>query len=615
MAQQIDIPGVGIVEFPDGMSDSDIASAIKNNIMPKAPTDNPLKQFGRSAAGLADTAINSVNSMIPQVAYPVARAFGGSPESATKTAESMTPQQNPVGKFFGVEQTPEYKGEASQRLMSFIGENVSKGSDWISKQTGVPKQDVENMLNTMGIAAGAKAAPYANKAIGVAGNAAENAVVGTGKAVAQGAKNVAAAPADIARGVTNAIKSPNTPVATRVIPETAMTEMKNSGDIGPFKEAFIRANNKEAPIHDRRMEAAAESAARGYTNIGKDTKSTIFGGLQGAADLASIIGTGLPLPLGSMTKGAISGIGSALSPFLASEGGASGILNFGSKNPKVGNYSTHPIHDIMMTARETLGTHATPELVTELTISNRAKQLMTEAKNKNIEMPKEMAIQIAQQEYRDFRKPSKSEPQAEAPLMLTNNPTPKPMYATEGGMVGNDMNAVQQAELAKKYAPQKADVPEPVVTPVPQAPVAPAAPKKQPVVETPVAPAFKPSPELGKSPMAEMLAKMRESGETTIESNKAPGKREMNAANKEMKEQNLSRTISEWSNMDSDVRNIDTQPVDITDMDNATRGMYNMLKKMGGAYDEIPSMEWLRVHGISEQTFIRRLVGGSRPRK
>lgn len=35
MPQQIDIPNVGLVEFPDGMSDSDIVGAIKTNIIPR----------------------------------------------------------------------------------------------------------------------------------------------------------------------------------------------------------------------------------------------------------------------------------------------------------------------------------------------------------------------------------------------------------------------------------------------------------------------------------------------------------------------------------------------------------------------------------------------------
>jgi hypothetical protein len=44
-------------------------------------------------------------------------------------------------------------------------------------------------------------------------------------------------------------------------------------------------------------------------------------------------------------------------------------------------------------------------------------------------------------------------------------------------------------------------------------------------------------------------------------------------------------------------------------MDNATRGIYEAIKKQrGGAYDEIPSPEWLKQHGITEQTFIRRSV-------
>jgi hypothetical protein len=458
MAQQIDIPGLGIVEFPDGMSDDDIASAIKKNIMPTLPATSTASSVGRTVAGFADTILGAPGALANQIGYAGARAMGKSPEQAKK-AEIFETQ--PLAKAFGVGQSPEYRSEATQRLGAFVGENVGKGAEWISKQTGVPVADVENMINTLGMGAGVKTAPLANKAIGVAGAATEKAVVGTGKAVANAGRNVAAAPGKIAQGAANAFKSPNAPVASRVIPETIMKDMRSSGDIGPISEAVIRANSKEVPIYNRGMEAAAESAVRGYTGIGRDTKSTIFGGVQGAADLATIIGTGLPLPLGSMARGALSAVGSRLSPILSSEGGPSGMLNFGSRNPNVGNYSSHPIHDIMMSAGEALGSRATPELVNQLVVSNRAKQLMTEAKNKNIEMPKDMATQIAEQEFKDFQTLTKqsrpAEPAKPEALAITNNPSPiepKPMYASESGIIGNDMNAVTAENLNRKYAPQ-----------------------------------------------------------------------------------------------------------------------------------------------------------------
>lgn len=121
-----------------------------------------LRGQGRAAASLADTTIGGV---IPGVAgmvtYAGARAAGQTPEQATATQQQVVSAvDRPFGKAFGVTETPEYKGEASQQIMNFIGANIEKGADWISKQTGVPKADVENMMQTatLAVPGGVKAA-------------------------------------------------------------------------------------------------------------------------------------------------------------------------------------------------------------------------------------------------------------------------------------------------------------------------------------------------------------------------------------------------------------------------------------------------------------------------
>jgi hypothetical protein len=60
----------------------------------------------------------------------------------------------PFGKLFGVTESPAYKGELTQQVMNFIGENVNKGTDWIyqnQKTIGfnLPKADIEHMVNTL----------------------------------------------------------------------------------------------------------------------------------------------------------------------------------------------------------------------------------------------------------------------------------------------------------------------------------------------------------------------------------------------------------------------------------------------------------------------------------
>ena len=110
----------------------------------------------RGSAALADTVYGIVPSVAGMATYAGARAIGQTPEQAAATQAQVTGQlERPFGKALGITETPEYKGEASQRLMQFISENVDKGIDWISQKTGMPKADVEYYVNL-----GLTAAPF-----------------------------------------------------------------------------------------------------------------------------------------------------------------------------------------------------------------------------------------------------------------------------------------------------------------------------------------------------------------------------------------------------------------------------------------------------------------------
>jgi hypothetical protein len=127
----------------------------------------------RSGAGLADTLLGGIQAIpgtaLAETGYAGVRAGEALGLIEPGTAERgraavykkfVEPYTQPVGQALGVTQTPEYKGEASQQLMKFIGENVSKGADWLSRNTGLPKADIENMLAT-----GSFAVPAAGKAV------------------------------------------------------------------------------------------------------------------------------------------------------------------------------------------------------------------------------------------------------------------------------------------------------------------------------------------------------------------------------------------------------------------------------------------------------------------
>ena len=149
---------------------------------PAANQEDPsfLTQLGRGAASLADTTVGAVLPTVAGMAtYPVARAFM-SPEEASATTERVVGAvDKPFGKAFGVADTPEYTGEASQQMIAYIGENVNKGAQWISQQTGLPVSDVENMIGTLSLGVPAAVRPLASKASELASAAASNVKAGT----------------------------------------------------------------------------------------------------------------------------------------------------------------------------------------------------------------------------------------------------------------------------------------------------------------------------------------------------------------------------------------------------------------------------------------------------
>ena len=143
------------------------------------------KDIGAGTAALADVTVGNVLPAVAStVAYPVARAVYGTQmpqEQAALKAEELkqgvvSAIDKPFGKAFGVTETPAYKGELTNQAMNFIGENVSKGADWISKTTGIPKADVEHYINLAGIAVAPTVGKVIGKELGYASEMAKTAV-------------------------------------------------------------------------------------------------------------------------------------------------------------------------------------------------------------------------------------------------------------------------------------------------------------------------------------------------------------------------------------------------------------------------------------------------------
>jgi hypothetical protein len=154
---------------------------------PTQPEPTTVQKLGRNVAGFADTVIGGIQALpgtaLAEVGYAGVKALEGlnlaKPGQAERGREAVykefvEPYMQPVGKTTGVAQTPEYKGEASQQTMQFIGENLDKGADWIAQQTGLPKAYVQNIINTGMFAAGPAAGRLGTKVVNKAVNVAEN---------------------------------------------------------------------------------------------------------------------------------------------------------------------------------------------------------------------------------------------------------------------------------------------------------------------------------------------------------------------------------------------------------------------------------------------------------
>jgi hypothetical protein len=209
-----------------------------------------LRGQGRAAASLADTTLGGV---IPGVAgavtYAGARVAGQTPEQATATQQQVVSAvDKPFGKAFGVTETPEYKGEASQQIMNFIGANMEKGADWISKQTGVPKADVENMMQTATLAVPGVVKAAAKSPVG-------QAIGREAGYVGQAVKAVTPEPVQRAVGAVVETVAPGT---TNVKPKTAPAPVPGVTPEAPGVE--LKRNVDE--LHQR-YEAERQAATQG----------------------------------------------------------------------------------------------------------------------------------------------------------------------------------------------------------------------------------------------------------------------------------------------------------------------------------------------------------------
>jgi hypothetical protein len=125
------------------------------------------KDFGKGVASIADVALGVVPASLNIGTYATERLLQKSPEEAEKIAQRVSaPSENIIGRTLGITEDTAYQKEASRKLMGFIGENINKGADWISKQTGLPVQDVQNIANSLSFAVAPEVGKGVSKVVG-----------------------------------------------------------------------------------------------------------------------------------------------------------------------------------------------------------------------------------------------------------------------------------------------------------------------------------------------------------------------------------------------------------------------------------------------------------------
>lgn len=96
MAQRIDVPGMGVVEFPDGMSDGDIAAAIRKN-MPAAAPAAPDEGMGQAMLIAAGRGTDKLAKGVTQLYYGAKSQF--EPQTLSSLVTGMTPSQQILAKM------------------------------------------------------------------------------------------------------------------------------------------------------------------------------------------------------------------------------------------------------------------------------------------------------------------------------------------------------------------------------------------------------------------------------------------------------------------------------------------------------------------------------------
>jgi len=202
------------IEGPDGADPNLVIQQAQTLYKPKerSATDYA-KDFGKATASLADTALNAVTGTLDYAAYPLARAFGRTPEQAT---QETTSPKDVIGSAFGITQDPAYQSELSRRMMTGMGQGIENYAvKPLASATGLPEQDVNSMVGSAMLGVGAKAQPYINRA----GQRVAQTMYNAEPVIAGAAKTAVTAPYQFGKGlVEGLVNKEYNPASSAMVP-------------------------------------------------------------------------------------------------------------------------------------------------------------------------------------------------------------------------------------------------------------------------------------------------------------------------------------------------------------------------------------------------------------
>jgi hypothetical protein len=160
------IQGTGMSETPPAPTPQKppLVRQIIGNVLKKG--FEAREQVPAFAAAVADIPLSLPQFITSTLAYPAARTVGGTPEQSKQFATSVSAPLEYLkpGKLTGVEETANYVQSLPAQTMKFIGENISKGVDWIAQKTGLSPLDVQAAVD-VGMLAAPVAVPKAAKVV------------------------------------------------------------------------------------------------------------------------------------------------------------------------------------------------------------------------------------------------------------------------------------------------------------------------------------------------------------------------------------------------------------------------------------------------------------------